>query len=72
MKGVPLQKLFLNQATPFFVCFPRLFLNFGLVLSFLTSYFLGVDVNLHTCDKHSYFNCIPGIMFVCQLKINYK
>ena len=26
MKGVPLQKLFLNQVTLFFVCFPRLFL----------------------------------------------
>ena len=45
MKGVPLQKLFLNQVAPFFVCFPRLFLNFSLVLSFLISYFLEVDVN---------------------------
>ena len=45
MKGVPLQKLFLNQVAPFFVCFLRLFLNFILVLSFLTSYFLEVDVN---------------------------
>ena len=25
MKGVPLQKLFLDQVTPFFVGFPRLF-----------------------------------------------
>ena len=37
MKGVPLQKLFLNQVTPFFVGFFRGFLNFILVLSFLTS-----------------------------------
>ena len=29
MKGVPLQKLFLNQVAPLFVCFPRLFLNFS-------------------------------------------
>ena len=34
MKGVPLQKLFLNQVTSFFVSFARLFLNFILVLLF--------------------------------------
>ena len=60
MKGVPLQKLFLNQVAPFFVCFPRLFLNFSLVLSFLTSYFLEVNVNcIHLIV------CI--VSFVCQL-----
>ena len=33
MKGVPLQKLFLNQVTPFFVCFPRLFkFYFGIII----------------------------------------
>ena len=45
MKGVPLQKLFLSQIAPFFVFFPKLFLNFSLILLFLTSYFLEVDVN---------------------------
>ena len=59
--------LFFSSNTFFYLSVLRGFLSFILVLSFLTSYFLEVNVNQHTQDQHSYFNCIHCIIFVWQL-----